>query len=143
MLQLIPKSKKIELKYAEYRLPALLDSVSLDMLKSEEILTRQQALRRLSNSDDPEILKKLIKAFQSEPDHDLRMEVLLTVYDLIGGHLLHQENSKSHKLALKAVERLKKINPEFIEPIKPYLNTYLKTNPPEEFREKIAPLLAE
>ncbi len=142
-LQLIPKSKKIELKYAEYRLPALLDSISLDMLKSEEKLIRQQALRRLSNSDDPEILKKLIKAFRSEPDHDLRMQILLTVYDLIGSHLLHQENPKNHKLALKAIRSLKKINQELIEPIKPYLHTYLKTNPPEEFQEKIVLLLTE
>jgi hypothetical protein len=141
--QLIPKRKKIELKYAEYRLPALLDSVSLDMLKSEETLIRQQALRRLSNSEDPEILKKLIKAFKSEPTHDLRIEILLTVYELIGSHLLHQENPENHKLALKAASGLKKINPEFIEPIKPYLNTYLKTNPPEEFQKKIAPLLME
>ncbi len=136
-LQLKPRKKKIQLKYAKNRLPSLLDSISLEMLKSDELLIRRQALRRLNNSDDPEVMKKIFKAYKSEQDHDLKIEELMTIYHLIGSNLLHTEDLKSHKLAIKAANNLYKNDPELIEPIKPFLETYIKTGPPEKLKKEI------
>ena len=137
-LELSPAMKNVKLKYSEYHEAGLATKLSLSMLKADHPLVKLQALRRLEFSDDPKIITEIIKAYESEDDSTIRAKEIETICDLIGANLLHKEDLKSKKEALKAAEALHKIGSEFTEQLEPFLKVFLKKEQNKDLRSKAA-----
>ncbi len=131
----------MELIYPEYHKAGLLEQLSLNMLKAGHPVVKIKALRRLAMSDDPEIISDIIKVYESERDKEVRKGEIVMISDMIGSNLLHRDDMKGKKTALRAAEMLREIDPELIGSLRPYLNVFLKKEANRRLRMRAKALI--